>query len=93
MAPSEKDTDAEAARARLAGLAGGYGSEHSAGGLYALMARFPMPTTDGLPPKEAEAVLARWRAEIHAYLDARESPTMPVPAISPDPRPTPVPVP
>jgi len=48
-----------------------------AAGLIGLMKKFPEPSTAGLSPEEAEAVLAKWRAEVHAYLDAREARTAP----------------
>jgi hypothetical protein len=44
-----------------------------AAGLIGLMKQFPEPNTDGLSPEEAEAVLTKWRADVHAYLDARQS--------------------
>lgn len=44
-----------------------------AAGLIGLMKKFPEPKTDGLSPEEAEAILTKWRADVHAHLDARQS--------------------
>jgi hypothetical protein len=37
-----------------------------------LAAKFPLPQTDGLTPEEREAVLARWRAEVVAFMESAD---------------------
>lgn len=42
-------------------------------GLIYLARRFPIPNTDGMSPAEAEATLARWRAEVDEFTAATQN--------------------
>lgn len=66
MTPDER-RKAEARARRQAELEDG--CDVTAGRIPFLANKFPVPKTDGMTPEEAEATLARWRAEVKAFVE------------------------
>ena len=48
------------------------GADLPAGRVLFLAKKFPIPDTTGLSAEQAEAVLAKWRAEVKAFTDAAD---------------------
>ena len=72
MTPKEWDREVAWAR-RSAELEDKYGGlDHPGGRVMYLAKKFPIPDTSGLSVEQAEAVVAKWRAEVKAFTDAAD---------------------
>lgn len=77
MSPEEREKEERWAR-RAAELEDGCCI--SVGGGMVTLQKFPPPNTDGMTPAERDAALARWRADIDAWVrETNRAYTQPVP--------------
>ncbi|HUR53669.1 MAG TPA: hypothetical protein VMZ71_06040 [Gemmataceae bacterium] len=69
MTPEERAREDAWLRRRLAH---DDGEDITAGRVPVLAKKFPIPDTTGMTPEQAEATLAKWRAEVKAFTDAAD---------------------
>lgn len=70
---SEAERAAEERRARrMAELDDGF-EKYPIGVIPYLARRFPIPSTEGMSPVDAEATLDKWRAEVNEFIAASEN--------------------